>query len=180
MTSPAIDTFWSAQPNLLAVERRLLYQRGNRRREVTISIAPDQAVPALSQLSEQLLTEQAVPAAELSKQHVLTPQLVFAEIKEVADELVAGSASIDLPVIQVGPVKQHDTDLTIAAQMARAKAAMPTAAVAAGDHAAGWLIKDRQIRFYPLIAVSLPEELESYQDGLGTSNDVIAALPFQA
>lgn len=179
------ENFWNvSHATYEVVSRRILFQLGQKIGEVVISIAPGQPVLEISTMSEAMLKEATVTTAGLKAGDAISPQLVFAPINqpETGSTPVAFDATHRaLPVWQIVDAG-HTTIDTMSFQeaMKATHAATPTAIVSPGDYAVGFLAQNDVLNFYPLMAVNIPEEIESYKSGESTTDDVIPLLPFQS
>ena len=179
------DTFWGGTTDSVAVERRVVWRYGSKPGELQISIASAHPVADLGHMGDGMVEEAVLDAKGLKADSMVSPQLVFATLQKShhSDAVVAATASgREVPILQLGTnPKRHDSgQLSVDQQMNAAKAAMPTAVVGPGDHAVGFLVRLDAIDFYPLLAVNLPAEIESYKEGSGTTTDALNQLPFQA
>ncbi len=195
-TKTDINTFWTGDISTSAVERRLVFAFGRRTGELTVSIALDQPVPDLSRLSDAMLAAAALESKQLSDGETIVPQLVFAAVSGSKLDphgtknagpltpVVTAHDGREIHVIQVAaPVTASESaaeELDMASQMRRASAAIPAAAVAPGDYAVGFFIRNQVLHYYPLLAVTLPSDLESYKDSSATTTDLVPLLPFQS
>lgn len=178
------DNFWSTTSHYDPVTRRILFPFGHKTGEIVISIAPDQPVWDLAMMSETVFHQAIVDARTLQAHDTITPTLVFSAITNPHQGLtpVAVTATHrELPVWQlIDKTHTKIDEMSFQAAMKKAHAAMLTAAVATGDHAVGFLVREEVLHFYPLLAVNIPEDIASYKEGSGTTNDVIPQLPFQS
>ena len=182
--SHTLDTFWDDLSAARSVERRILWQFDQRFGEFTISIAPEKAIPDIAVMTDATLKPAVLDAKKLKSGSTVAPPLVFATIvkpQHGENAVVRTGNGRELTVVQIIPrAHKEKVDLSIQAQMKRAHMPMPTAAVTIGDSAVGFLIRTDVVHFYPLVAVGLPEEIESYRLGEGTGADLMGALPFQS
>lgn len=182
---PETDNFWTtSHASYDVITRRILFSFGKKLGEIVVSIAPDQPVPDLSTLSETVLHAAIVEADTCTAHQTITPQLVFAAVTNPHQgntPVVSTASHRELPIWQLVYKMDHTIDdMSFHSAMKRAHAAMPTAAVAAGDNAVGFLVRNEVLNFYPLLALTIPEDIESYKAGEGSTNDVIPLLPFQS
>lgn len=179
------DAFW-AQPATKPIDRRVVWQFGQQRGELSISIAAGSPVPDLAGISEKMTEAATVQAAALSPDQAIAPQLVFAAIQSASHSVgvhpvVIAPGHREVPVIQLGSNSDVKTDtLDYQAQMKESSTALPPAQVAVGDHAVGFLVRTDVLHFYPLAAIDVPEEVETYREGAGSTADLIHSLPFQS
>lgn len=176
------DTFWSASPGFLVVTRRVAFPFAKKRGELTISIPPEQPVRDVARLGGASLKEAVAPSVSLKPHAIVEVMLTYADVRKGPDgELVVTTGEgRDVPVTQIPGTQPVKSAYDIETLMARAKVALSTAVLAEGDHAVGFLYKTDVLRFYPLLSINLPEEIESYHDGEANSDDVIPLLPFQS
>lgn len=179
------DSFWNATAQPVTIERRVLWRSGKHLGELKVSIASDQPVPDLGQMSDSTLEAAVVPADKLSKDNPIAPQLVFGTARNPHhgnDLVVANHDGREVPVIQLGgkPQPKNAENVSVADHLEETRAAVPTAAIAHGDYAVGFLVRTDVIHFYPLLAVTLSEDIADYKEGTGTTSDVISLLPFQS
>jgi hypothetical protein len=169
--------FWQSDSAASPVERRVVWQ-GSEGGELGISIAPDWPVPNLTRMSEGMVTTATAHLSDPNQ--ILAPQFIFAMIgkSDAGHSIVKGPGGQEFPIFMAEPSTAVES-MNIQDAMNRAKAAMPPAQVAPGDSAVGFLIRTDKSRFYPLVAVTTPEEIESYREGAGTTADLIHSLPFQ-
>lgn len=187
------NTFWTGDTSTTLVERRLVFAFGKRTGELTVSIALDQPVPDLARMSDTMLSAVSVDAKHVKDGQTVAPDLVFATVSGSKHDthgpkatgpltpVVTAHDGREIHVLQVAdPATSIDDELDMASQMRRANAAMPTAAVAPGDYAVGFFVRDQVLHFYPLLAVTLPSDLEAYKDSSATTTDLVPLLPFQS
>lgn len=183
MTKITVDSVWKTHDSSQPIERRLIFPFAKRRGELVLSITPGQPIPDLAAMSETMVSAATIDAKGLKNKQTITAQLVFSSITAAAESgLVAVThAHRALPVLQL-TMRQptQASKLTYESQMKLAENAMPPAVLAAGDHAVGWLVRSDVIYFYPLVAVNIPTEVESYKEGSGSTEDLVALLPFQS
>ena len=177
------DTFWSGISDPIAIERRVAWRFGSKPGELTMSIASDQPISDLAQTSDGALEQIVLDGKKLKSSETVVPQLVFATVRKAhqgEQAVVANASGRELPILQVGhKAPAADPAMTAEQQMKATKTAIPSAIVGPGDHAVGFLVRLDAIDFYPLLAVSLPEEIASYKEGTGTTTDALNLLPFQ-
>lgn len=179
-----IDLFWKNDASVAPVERRILFPVNKKAAQLTLSLTGNQPVPDLASMGDTMVKAAAVEAASLKDGAVITPQLVFATARKGQQSdapMVSTASHREVPILQLdaGPARASDK-LDYVAQLKLAEAPTPTAAMAAGDSAVGFLVGGTTIHFYPMIVVTLPEDLESYREGSGSTSDVLPLLPFQS
>lgn len=185
MSKKTTDAFW-AQQSSQPIERRVVWQFGKQRGELSISIAAGSPVPDLAGISEGMAQTATLQAAALSPDQAVAPQLVFAAIQSASHSVgvhpvVIAPGHREVPVVQLGSSVGVKTDtLDYQTQMKQSGTAMPPAQVAVGDHAVGFLVRTDVLHFYPLAAIDVPEEIETYREGAGSTADLIHVLPFQS
>ncbi len=183
---PETSNFWSEVSHYEPVTRRILFSFSKAKKlgEIVISIAPEQPICDLAGMGESMLHEAIIEATRLKAHDTITPQLVFAAIaKPHAGEtpVVHTGTNREVPVWQLLDKTDHvEDDLSFQAAMKHAHAAMPTALVAPGDYAVGFLVRDEVLHFYPILTISIDEDVASYKEGSASTNDVIPLLPFQS
>ena len=184
MSDSTVDTFWDDLSAVRSVERRVLWQFGQSYGEFTVSIAPEKPIADIAVMTDANLKPAVVDARELTSGSTVCPPLIFATISRPQhgeNAVVRTGNGRELTVLQIVPrAHKEKIDLSIEAQMKRAHMPMPTAAVGIGDSTVGFLIRTDVVHFYPLVAVSLPEEIESYRMGEASGADLMGALPFQS
>lgn len=176
------NDFWSAASSYSVVTRRLLFKRGSKSCEIEVSIAPDRAVQSVNRLAGAALDAVITTARSEHDAETIAVDLVYAEIgasKEGAP-LVTTADHREIPVSQFGMEHAVKQAYDIETMMSQAKAALPTAAVAPGDHAVGFIYRGSVLHFYPVLVLSLPEDVDTFRDGFGMTDDVIPLLPFQS
>lgn len=177
------DLFWQSDTTVSPVERRILFPVDRKAAELTLSLMPSQPVPDLASMGDNMVKAAAVPTNQLKDKGVITPQLVFATARNSQNggaPVVSTASHREIPLLQLdsGPARKTD-QLDYVAQLKLAEAPTPTAAMAAGDSTVGFLVGDTALHFYPMLVISLPEDLESYREGSGNTSDLLPLLPFQ-
>jgi hypothetical protein len=161
------------------VQRRVVFGFAGKRGELTVAVTPNRPIPDLSNISERMMLESTVPAAEAQPGQAVSPQFVFAVVAPGESEpVVYGPDHRAIPLLRLPAVSADKDDLDYAAKLEQAKAPLPPAAASAGEGAIGFLVRTDVLHFYPLVLV--PEaEHEHFQEGAGSTDDLIQALPFQ-
>lgn len=184
MSQSEQDLFWSAPATAHVVERRVLFRAGKGLGQLTVSIAPDQPIPDLARCSDAMIKAMVVDLRRINSNQAIAPQLAFADIRqktESAGPTILIGHRIEVPVTQLAaPTAATSDALDFSEHMKKAQAPMPTAAVAAGDHAIGFLFKTGKVEFYPLVTLNLAEDIEAFRNGYGSTADLLHLLPFQA
>ncbi len=177
-------SFWQTQTPDRPVERRLLWQFGDRRGELTVFVHPGQPVPNLTDLSERAANHLTLGHGSLKPGQSIAPGFVFATVGKspaTGTAVVIGPGSREIPVVESPDVAtKRDRAQTMKARMDQAGDATPPAQVAPGDHAVGLLVRKEILFFYPVAAVGTDEEVEAYREGAGSTTDLIKDLPFQS
>ena len=180
---PQSASFWKAEIPAQPVERRLVWQFGDRRGELTVFIHPGQPVPNLVDLSEKTMARITLEQTALRPERSVAPGFAFASIGKsptTGSAVVIGPGNREIPVVE-SPARADSAEAqTMKARMDRANDATPPAQVAPGDYAVGMLVRKDILFFYPLAAVTTKAEVESYLEGAGSTDDLIKDLPFQS
>lgn len=180
---PQRASFWQTATPAQPVERRLLWQFGDRRGELTVFIHPGQPVPNLADLSEKAAERATLDEASLRPEQAISPGFVFALVGKsptTGTAVVIGPANREIPVVIPPDADAKEQVQTMKARMDRTGDATPPAQVAPGDCAVGLLVRQDILFFYPVAAVGTDEEIESYRDGAGSTTELIHELPFQS
>ncbi|HEY8108496.1 MAG TPA: hypothetical protein VIF43_00550 [Patescibacteria group bacterium] len=171
--------FWG-DGNTAPVTRRVVFGFSGKRGELTVSVTPNRPVPDLSHISERMALEATVPAAEAQPGQTVHPQFVFATAEPGEDgPIVYGPGHRAISILRLPEAAGKDETLDYATKLQQAKKAMPPAPVRSGDGAIGFLVRTDVLHFYPLIGLP-PAEHEHFQEGAGSTDDLIHALPFQS
>lgn len=152
--------------------------------ELGLAIYPNMTVPDLAWMSERHLDSITVDGTALIRGQSIAPRFVFAAVTEGSHTkvpVVTGPNHREITLVESPlPAAAKDDEAKMEQKMAEAGAALLPAQLAPSDHAVGFLVRMDVLYFYPLTAANLPEEIESYHEGAGSTNDLIQELPFQS
>ena len=170
--------FWE-NGDATPVTRRVVFGFSGARGELTVSVTPGRPIPDLANVSERMMLEATVPAAQAQPGQTVYPQFVFAAVETGEDgPVVYGPGHRAISLLRLPAGKGEDETLDYAAKLEQAKAALPPAPVDANEGTVGFLVRTDVLHFYPLIRVPQAEH-EHFQEGAGSTDDLIQALPFQ-
>jgi hypothetical protein len=165
------------------VGRRLVWMFAGGRGELMSYIYSGQPIANLGDLSEKAAAAVTLEQSALDPEQAVAPGFVFAKVGRSAtgEPIVHGPGHREVPVISIAADEaSNDVDQSMQMRMDRTEDAMPPAQVAPDDHAVGILVRQDILLFYPVIAVDTEVEVESYQEGSATTDDLIHELPFQS
>jgi len=176
--------FWKNTATETPVERRVLWQFPDGQGELGLAIYPNYPIADLAWMSEEQMQALTLDGASLIREQSVAPRFLFAAVTDGSHSkapVVTGPNHREINLVE-SPVPQsaQNDDAEIEEKMAQAGAALLPAQLAAGDHAVGFLVRTDVLFFYPLSAVNIAEEIESYREGYGSTNDLIHELPFQS
>lgn len=176
--------FWKNTAADTPVERRVLWQFPDGQGELGLAIYPNYPVADLAWMSEQQMDAVTLDGASLIRGQSVAPRFLFAAVTDGSHghaPIVTGPNHREINLVESPvPKAAANDDAEIEEKMAQAGAALLPAQLAPGDHAVGFLVRTDVLFFYPLTAINLAEEIESYQQGHGSTNDLIQELPFQS
>ncbi|MDP4000438.1 MAG: hypothetical protein Q8Q11_03380 [bacterium] len=171
--------FWRSG-DATPVTRRVVFGFSGKRGELNVSVTPGRPIPDLANVSERMMLEATVPAAQAQPGQTVYPQFVFATVeKGEAEPVVYGPGHRAIGVLRLPAEPGKEDTLDYAEKLAQAKEALPPAPARAGDGAIGFLVRTDVLHFYPLVGLP-PAEHEHFQEGTGSTDDLIQALPFQS
>jgi len=176
--------FWKNTATETPVERRVLWQFPDGQGELGLAIYPNYPIADLAWMSEEQMQALTLDGASLIRGQSVAPRFLFAAVTEGSHSrapIVTGTNHREITLVESpAPPSTADDEAAMGEKMAQAGAALLPAQLAAGDHAVGFLVRMDVLYFYPLVAANLPEEIESYREGHGSTNDLIHELPFQS
>lgn len=175
--------FWGSG-DAVTLSRRVVFGFSGKRGELTVSVTPGRPIPDLSNISERMMLEATVPADKARPDQAVYPQFVFAIAdregsgEKDTEPIVYGPDHRAIPLLRLPTAATDEDELDYEARLEQAKAPLPPAPVKAGEGAIGFLVRTDVLHFYPLVQVAQTEH-PHFQEGAGSTDDLVEALPFQ-
>ena len=175
--------FWKNTATETPVQRRVLWQFPDGQGELSVAVYPNQPVPDLAWMTEPQVEAVTVDGTSLVRGQAVAPRMLFASVETGSHAevpVVTGPNHREITLVESPAPAEAAGDGSMQDKLQQAGAAILPAQVAAGDHVLGFLVRMDVLYFYPLAAVNIPEEVEAFKEGTGSTNDLIQELPFQS